>query len=100
MTDESSFFGEAYRIDSVKPAEAPAGMQGVGWHCYIIAQGSNSMRGYRQGSHPVVMNAVEQIVNQLNERRFGKRWRASREEQSAQTTRSTVEGLDDHDAES
>lgn len=90
MNNESSFFGEAYQIDSVKPSEAPAGMQGLDWHCYIIAQGSNSIRGYRQGSRPVVMDAVEQIVNQLNERRFGKRWRASREEQARQVVKSTV----------
>jgi hypothetical protein len=78
MVNESSFFGEAYQIDSVKPSEAPQGMQGIDWHCYVIVQGINSIRGYRQGSHPVVMRAVEEIVNQLNERRFGKRWRGDR----------------------
>jgi hypothetical protein len=100
MTDESSFFGEAYRVDSVKPSEAPAGMQGMNWHCYVIAQGSNSMRGYRQGSQPVVMDAVEQIVNQLNERRFGKRWRVSREEKPMTAARSTVDDLDESDPDS
>jgi len=77
MTSESALFGEAYQIDSVKPSEAPQGMLGMDWHCYVIVQGRNSIRGYRQGSRPVVMSAVEEIVNQLNERRYGKRWRGS-----------------------
>jgi hypothetical protein len=100
MNNESSFFGEAYQIDSVKPSEAPAGMQGPDWHCYVIAQGSNSIRGYRQGSRPVVMDAVALIVNQLNERRFGKRWKASRDEQPTKVADSTREGLEESDSES
>jgi len=100
MINESSFFGEAYQIDSVKPTEAPAGMQGLDWHCYVINQGSNSIRGYRQGSRPVVMDAVEQIVNQLNERRFGKRWKSSRDEQPAKVARTTAAVTEDSDSES
>jgi hypothetical protein len=78
MNTESLFFAEAYQVDSVQPSEAPHGMPGTGWHCYVIVQGSNSIRGYRQGSRPAVMSAVEEIVNQLNDRRFGKRGRAAR----------------------
>jgi hypothetical protein len=77
MTNVSSFFGEEYQIDSVKPSDAPHGVQGMNWHCYIIVQGGSYIRGYRQGSHSVVTTAVEEIVEQLNERRFGKRWRAN-----------------------
>lgn len=64
---------EAYKIDSVTPSDPPAGMEGEDWHCYIIMQGTNSIRGYRQGKRRAVMTAVEEIVAQLNERRFGKR---------------------------
>ncbi len=78
MFNESSFLDEAYQIDSVKPSEPPRGVQGVNWHCYVIVQGNNSIRGYRQGSHRDVMTAVQEIVDQLNERRFGKRGRADR----------------------
>ncbi len=47
-------------------------MVGTGWHCYIIAQGKNNIRGYRQGSIGTVTRAVEEIVFRLNERRRGK----------------------------
>ncbi len=50
-------------------------MGGTDWHCYIIEQGKNTIRGYKQGSLKVVTKSVEEIVMQLNERRFGKRGR-------------------------
>lgn len=78
MTDESSMFEEEYRVDSVKPSDPPSGMTGTDWHRYVIVQGSNSIHGYRPGSRRAVMTAVEEIVAQLNERRFGKRARAKR----------------------
>lgn len=78
MTEE--LIEEAYQIDSVTPAEPPEGMEGDDWHCYIIMQGTNSIRGYRQGKRRAVMTAVEEIVEQLNERRFGKRGRPKKGE--------------------
>ena len=66
---------EFYEIESVSPAEPPQGMDGTNWHCYIIVQGTNKIRGYRQGSPRAVKAAVEEIVVQLNERRGGKRGR-------------------------
>jgi len=77
MTEEL-LLEEAYQIDSVTPAEPPTGMEGDDWHCYIITQGTNSIRGYRQGKRRAVMTAVEEIVAQLNERRFGKRGKAKK----------------------
>ena len=47
-------------------------MEGSGWHCYIIEQGDNTIRGYQQGSAKAVRSAVEEIVARLNERRYGK----------------------------
>ena len=64
-----------YEIISVEPAEAPHDMDGVDWHCYVIAQGANRIRGYRQGNLMSVTKSVENIVLQLNERRVGKRGR-------------------------
>lgn len=66
---------ESYEIESVSPAEPPQGMDGTDWHCYIIVQGPNKIRGYRQGKPRAVMEAVQEIVQQLNERRGGKRGR-------------------------
>ena len=66
---------ECYEIESVSPAEPPQGMEGTDWHCYIIVQGANKIRGYRQGKPRAVLEAVKEIVLQLNERRGGKRGR-------------------------
>ncbi len=66
---------EDYEIVSVKPSDPPANMVGTGWHCYIIEQGKNRIRGYQQGNVRTVTRAVEEIVARLNERRFGKRGR-------------------------
>ena len=65
----------AYQIVSVLPTKAPPDAQGSDWHCYVIAQGANTIRGYRQGSLGIVTSAVEEIVTQLNDRRIGKRGR-------------------------
>ena len=69
-------FKQEYEIVSVKPTDPPGGMDGTGWHCYIIAQGKNTIRGYQQGNIKAVTGAVEEIVERLNERRFGKKGRA------------------------
>lgn len=62
---------EEYGIVSVEPAKPPRGMVGTGWHCYIIGQGKNNIRGYRRGDISTVTRAVEEIVARLNERRRG-----------------------------
>ena len=63
---------ETYGIVSVKPVDAPRGFVGTDWHCYVIEQGKNNIRGYRQGSIDTVTRAVEEIVVRLNERRRGR----------------------------
>ena len=50
-------------------------MVGTGWHCYVIEQGKNRIRGYQQGDVKAVTRAVEEIVARLNERRYGKKGR-------------------------
>ena len=66
---------EHYEIVSVRPTEPPADMDGSNWHRYEIVQGSNRIRGYRQGSLTSVKEAVRHLVFQLNERRAGRRGR-------------------------
>ena len=63
---------EDYEIVSVEPTDPPGDMAGTGWHCYIIEQGKNTIRGYQQGNIKGVTQAVEEIVARLNERRYGK----------------------------
>ena len=48
-------------------------MVGTDWHCYVIGQGTNTIRGYQQGSLEAVRQSAEEIVTCLNERRLGKR---------------------------
>ena len=61
-----------YEIVSVEPTDPPTDMGGTGWHCYIIGQGANTIRGYKRGSIHSVTRAVEEIVLRLNERRYGR----------------------------
>ena len=70
MTDNN------YEVVSVEPTDAPADTAGTGWHCYIIQQGRNTIRGYKRGDFQFVTQAVEEIVARLNERRYGKMGRA------------------------
>lgn len=64
-----------YEIVSVEPTDPPGDMVGTGWHCYVIEQGENRIRGYQRGSKKAVQRSVEEIVERLNERRYGKRGR-------------------------
>jgi hypothetical protein len=75
MATESGMLAEAYAIVSIEPSAAPADTEGANWHCYVIAQGRNEIRGYRQGQQKSVKVEVEEIVARLNERRTGKRSR-------------------------
>jgi hypothetical protein len=66
---------DKYEIVSVQPTEPPPDMEGSNWHSYVIMQGSNTIRGYRQGNLNSVRKAVNDLVFRLNERRMGKRGR-------------------------
>ena len=61
---------------SVEPTDPPEDMTGTGWHCYIIEQGRNRIRGYKPGSLASVTGSVQELVARLNDRRNGKRGRA------------------------
>ncbi len=68
--------GRFYEIVSIKRAESPLGTDSSNWHGYVIAfAGTNTVNGYRQGSLKEVTIAVEELVEQLNERHWKKRGR-------------------------
>ena len=75
MSHASAPNSEPYEVRSIEPSDAPEGMDGPDWFRYEIGQGDNTIKGYRNGSKKNVKDAVEAIVVQLNERRFGKRGR-------------------------
>ncbi len=77
MTDESSTMEQLYKIVSVQRAEPPRGAEGSDWHRYVIAQGTNTINGWRQGNLEAVTRVVEEFVTQLNERQLGKRGRVN-----------------------
>ena len=64
-----------YEIVSVESTVPPEHLAGTDWYCYVIRLGTNTIRGYRQGSLETVRQSAEAIVMRLNERRVGKRGR-------------------------
>ena len=77
MNYESSEMEQPYEIVSIRRAAPPADGVGSDWYDYEIARGNHTIHGCRQGKLKAVTIAVEEIVAQLNERRFGKRGYAS-----------------------
>lgn len=66
---------EPYELKTVRKSDAPAGSEGKDWVRYEIAQGSNIITGYRQGTVSSIKRAAEEIVVGLNERRSPNRGR-------------------------
>ncbi len=77
MAEKTAAMGQPYKIVSVERTETPPGVEGSDWYRYVIAQGSNTINGFRQGKLKAVTEAVEEIVDQLNERQLGKRGRVN-----------------------
>ena len=66
--------GQFYEIVSIQRAESPHGAESSVWHGYVIAfAGTKTVHGCRQGSLKDVTTAVEELVEQLNERHWKKR---------------------------
>jgi hypothetical protein len=59
----------AFRLVSIRAAQAPDGNVGRDWLEYCIVQGTNVIKGYRRGDEQAVRVDVEKIVAVLNERR-------------------------------
>ncbi|HEX5418856.1 MAG TPA: hypothetical protein VFY39_02565 [Gammaproteobacteria bacterium] len=66
---------EPFELVSIQKAPAPSGSEGNDWFSYCIAQGTNTIQGYRQGSLSAIETALHQIIEGLNERRSIKRGR-------------------------
>jgi hypothetical protein len=66
---------EPFELVSIQKAAAPSGGEGSDWFSYRIAQGSNTITGYRQGTLSAIKEAVQEIITGLNERRSLKRGR-------------------------
>jgi hypothetical protein len=77
MDNDTSIMGQPYEVVSIKRAETPEGGKGADWYDYEIALGTHSINGCRQGNLKTVTAAVDEIVIQMNERRFGKRGRVN-----------------------
>ena len=68
--------GQSYEIVSIQRAESPPGAESSNWYGYVIAfAGTKTVHGCRQGSLKDVTSAVEELVEQLNERHWKKRAR-------------------------
>lgn len=60
-----------YRVESIARTATPAGLEGT-WYQYVIAQGTNMIKGMRCGDKAQVDGEVRDMVERLNERRVGK----------------------------
>ncbi len=40
---------EPFKLKSIRTERPPAGVEGIGWHRYVITQGDNTIVGHRQG---------------------------------------------------
>jgi len=60
-----------YRLESLDRTATPAGLEGT-WYEYVIAQGTNMIKGMRCGSKTQVDDDIRDMVERLNERRIGK----------------------------
>jgi hypothetical protein len=72
MADSQTTLENPYRLISVQCVGVPAGADGPNWHQYVIRQGENEIRGFRQGTALAVTAVAEQMVTDLNERRSHK----------------------------
>jgi hypothetical protein len=79
---------EPFQLVSVRKSAAPAGSDGNDWFSYQIAQGTNKITGYRQGTLAAIEASLQETVVALNERRSPRRGRV----QLTQTRRPKAAG--------
>ena len=63
VSDELVTASNPYEIVSVEKTDPPPGTEGSDWYYYVIAQGPNIIRGYRQGALSAVKSAVAEAVS-------------------------------------
>jgi len=66
---------EPFQLVSIQKASPPTGSEGSDWFSYRIAQCTNTITGYRQGSLTMIKASLHEIILGLNERRSLKRGR-------------------------
>ena len=76
-SEQPSGKGQPYKIVSIERTDPPEDTEGPDWYAYVIAQGDHIINGYRKGKLKAVTIAIEELIFQLNERRFGKRGRVN-----------------------
>jgi len=69
----SDFVANPFELVSVDETKAPAGLDGDKWCKYVIKQGENEIVGYSVGSARTVKHEAKLKVEELNQRRYGKR---------------------------
>jgi hypothetical protein len=57
-----------YEVVSVQKTEAPEGMEGGNWHCYVIERGNSVVTGKKPGSLKTVTAHARQVAEDLNAR--------------------------------
>lgn len=57
-----------YQVVSVKKTQAPEGMEGSNWHCYVIERGTSVVTGKKPGSLKTVTEHAHQVAEDLNAR--------------------------------
>jgi hypothetical protein len=93
----SAVHGEPYELLSVDRSTAPGGHEGDDWVRYTIAQGSNTITGYRRGNLAALKRELQAVVLALNERRSGKPGRTAtggRPSASARKAASEADGAE------
>lgn len=73
--ESAEAMGEPFALSAVDQTEPPVAGEDGTWCRYTITQGENVITGYRKGSRTAVTRAVKAIVEDLNERRHGRRGR-------------------------
>ncbi len=76
MTNNALWNPQPYKLKLIQRTAPPTGARGSNWYFYEIAQGDNTIHGYRQGSLEAVTISVEENIALLNQRQLGKRGNA------------------------
>ncbi len=65
-------YQQPFEFVELEQVEAPDGSDDGRWYRYVISQGGQSIVGHRRGTKKKVREAVNDIVQRMNERRMGR----------------------------
>lgn len=66
-------YQKPFEIIKLEKCAPPPSSEGNDWFHYVIAQEGNRIEGYKQGETNAVTLGLKQMVEQINDRRLGKR---------------------------